>query len=259
MIALLLSACIPSLEEPIQRLDNDNSTPEVRVFADMILFNALTEIGKNYETSHPGSIIKLSFSSSKHLRELIEQGKAMDILVSAVPDDTAALIDEGHIRTVDTRKLSTSNLVVAIPSGNPKNIQSAEDLSQSGLKLGMMVDAKPLGKLTRTVLDNLNAVYGANYMNLVMANVTTNEEDAQAMLTKLASGEIDACIVDSFEVANMPDIAIKEIPATANALRYYDISILAKSPKHDKANDFINYVFSSEGLAVLTKWGFTVQ
>jgi molybdate transport system substrate-binding protein len=258
-IALSLNACLPSLEQPIPRTGNEGSPTAIRIFADAILQNALTEIGKNYEASHPGSTVQLSFSNSKHLRELIEEGKSGDMLVSAIPSETASLTDKGYIHAVDSKKLSTSRLVLAVPSGNPGNIQSAKDLSQPGLKLGMVAETKPLGELTRTVLGNLNATYGADYMNLVMANVTVSEEDVQVILTKLQSGEINACIVDSFEIATKPEFTLIEIPAEANGYRQYDISILAQSTKRDEASRFMDYIFLPESQAVLTKWGFTVQ
>lgn len=258
-IALVLSACIPSVESTNRGDATENSPAEIRVFADTALQDALTEIGKDYEASHPGSTVKLSFSNSKHLRELIEQGKAVDLFVSGIPSETANLTKQGYILAADTKKLATSRLVVAVAAGNPGNIQSAKDLSRPGLKLGLAVETKPLGEQTRTVLDNLNAVYGADFMTMVMGNVTANEEDAQVLLNQLRSGEIDACIVNSSDAANNPDITLVEIPADANLYRHYDISILAKSKKINQAGDFMSYVLSPEGLAVLTKWGFVVE
>lgn len=259
-IALTLSACIPSVESPNQeKSTTDNSTTSIRVFADTALLDALTEIGKNYEAGHPGSTVKLSFSNSKHLRELVEQGKTADLLILSIPSETADLTEQGYIRAADTKKIATSRLVVAVAAGNPGNIQSAQDLSRPGLKLGIMVETSSLGRQTRTLLENLNANYGSDYMELAMTNVTANEEDADVLLNQLRSGEIEACIIDSIEIANNPDITLVEIPAEANVYRHYDISILAKSKKIEQSTDFMNYLFSPEGQAVLTKWGFTVQ
>ncbi len=264
-IALVLSACIPSVESPNRVASpnsegaNENSPAEIRVFADTALQDALTEIGKDYEAGHPGSTVKLSFSNSKHLRELIEQGKAVDLFISGIPSETANLTGHGYIHAADTKKLATSRLVVAVTTGNPGKIQFAKDLSHPGLKLGIAVETKSLGKQTRTVFDNLNAAYGADFMTMVMGNVTANEEEFQALLNKLRSGEIDACIVNSSDAASSPDFALVEIPAEANLYRHYDISILAKSKKTNQAGDFMSYVLSPEGLAVLTKWGFVVE
>jgi len=259
MIALALNACVISVEHPPKKPGNDNSSTGIRVFADMTLKDALSEIAANYALINPDSAVQLSFSNPKHLREVIEQGTSVDLFVSGIPSETKTLTDNGYINSGDTKKLSTSRLVVAVPAGNPENLQSAQDLSRSGLKLGMAVETKPLGQQTRTVLDNMNATYGADYMKLVMANVTLNEEDTQAILTKLQSGEINACIVNSFEAANKSNITLVELPSEVNVYNYYDISILAKSTKHDQADNFMNYIFSPEGQAVLTKWGFTVQ
>lgn len=259
MLMLALSACVPSVEHPNSQTDTGNSPTGVRVFADIALEDSLSEIAQNYKLIHPDSTVTLSFSNSKHLRELIEQGKSVDLFVSSIPAETTILTNEGTILAADTKTLATSRLVVAVPAGNPGKIQSAKDLSRPGMKLGIIAETKPMGEQTRTALANLNATYGAGYMDLVMANVTATEEDAKAILDKLKSGELDACIVNSFEAVNQPDIAFVDFPAEANVHLTFDISILAKSKNYDEAGNFMNYVLSPEGLAVLTKWGFTVQ
>jgi len=261
MIALALNACSPSAENPIKDspTGSGNSSTGIRVFTDTALKDALSEIAANYELANPDSTVKLSFSSSKHLRELIEEGKPVDLFVSGIPSETKTMTSNGYINSADTQKLSSSGLVVAVPEGNPGSIRSAKDLSRSGLKLGIIAETKPVGNRTRTVLTNLNATYGTDYMDLVMANVTATEDDTQVILDKLLSGEIDAGIVNSYEATNKPGITFVDFPTEANVYLHFDISILAKSKKHDQAVDFMNYVLSPEGQAVLTKWGFTVQ
>lgn len=257
MLALILGACVPSVESPNRGGGKSTSSAEIRIFADSTMQDALNEIVKNYEASHSGSTVRLSFSNTKHLREVIEQGQAGDLLVSAIPSETAALIQGNYIKPTDKKEFATSQLVLAVSKGNTANIQSAQDMARGGVKVGMIADTAALGEQTRTVLANLNATYGADFTTSVMANVTASAEDAGALLNQLRSGEIDACIVNATDIVNMSDIASVEIPADANLYRHYEISILAGSQKYDQASDFLAYVLSPESQAILVKWGFT--
>ena len=70
----------------------------------------------------------------------------MDTLVAdnLVPTDTAQIF-------------ATNSLLVIMPTNNPANIQTLEDLSNSGIKLVLAAEEVPAGKYARQVLDNLNA------------------------------------------------------------------------------------------------------
>ena len=53
----------------------------------------------------------------------------------------------------------------------------------------------PVGTYTRTVLTNLDAVYGSGYSDEVLANVVSNEDSVTSIVTKVERGEADAGFV----------------------------------------------------------------
>jgi molybdate transport system substrate-binding protein len=48
-----------------------------------------------------------------------------------------------------------------------------------------------------------------------------------------------------------------ESPTDFNVVAKYPIAALTSAPQPDLAAEFITYVLSSEGQAILKKWGFT--
>jgi molybdate transport system substrate-binding protein len=58
-------------------------------------------------------------------------------------------------------------------------------------------------------------------------------------------------------VVAAPGLLTLPIPPEANVVAQYPIAALANSANADLAAQFIAYVLSPEGQALLSKWGFT--
>jgi molybdate transport system substrate-binding protein len=110
--------------------------------------------------------------------------------------------------------------------------------------------AVPLGSYTEDVLGNLGI--DENTLNIV-----SKEQDAEAVLAKLTSGEADAGFVyvtDALsQKAKLHEIGF---PASADATATYPIGIVSYSQNTKAAQQWIDLVESSQGRAVLTRFGF---
>ncbi len=92
--------------------------------------------------------------------------------------------------------LTETAMVVIVPKGNPKNINSIQDLTREGLKLGLAHEVKSaLGKLTKDLLVELN-IY-----KKVKVNVIADSPTADFLVNQLRVGSIDASIVYAANVA----------------------------------------------------------
>jgi molybdate transport system substrate-binding protein len=162
--------------------------------------------------------------------------------------------------TKDTPKDFVNNkLLVVLPASNPANVQTLQDLARPGLKLVLADATVPAGKYARQVLDKLSqaATYGSSFSADVLANVVSNETDVKQVVAKVQLGEADAGIVYISDAVAVPELKTIEIPTDFNVVARYPIAALAGAPQPDLAVEFIAYVLSLDGQAILLKWGFS--
>lgn len=247
-LVLVLSACGA----------RTNSQPRaLTVYAAASLTDAFTEMGKAFEASHPGVTVAFNFGGSQNLRTQIEQGASADVFASANAKEIDALVMQNLVAADAPKVFLTNRLVVILPKENPAGITSLEDLGKPGVKLVLAAEEVPAGRYAREILEHLNAMFGADYKDKVLANVVSNEDNIRQAVTKVQLGEVDASIVYVSDAVAMPELGRIEIPAEMNVIAEYPIAPLMASHNLDLANEFIDYVLSAEGQARLKKWGFT--
>lgn len=247
--ALVLAAC-----------GRSNIAAEERtltVYAAASLTDAFNEIGKAFAEEHPGVVVAFNFGGSQNLRTQIEQGAPADVFASANAKEMDTLVTGNFVEASAPKVFLTNQLVVILPKDNPAGIASLEDLSKPELKLVLAAEDVPAGRYARQILDNLNAQFGADYKDKVLANVVSNEDNIRQAVTKIQLGEADASIVYVSDAVATPDLLRIEIPADVNVLAEYPIAPLVRSENLELADEFMAYVLSSGGQATLKKWGFT--
>jgi molybdate transport system substrate-binding protein len=249
LVTLILSACTGT---------RSNSEPQtLTVYAAASLTDAFTEMGKGFEGSHPGVIVAFNFGGSQNLRTQIEQGAPVDVFASANDKEMDALVAQNMIQVGAPKAFLSNQLVVILPKENPAGIGSLQDLGKPGLKIVLAAQDVPAGRYARQILEKLNAMFGAEYMDKVLANVVSNEDNIRQAVTKVQLGEADASIVYISDAVAVPDLQNIEIPPEMNVVAEYSIARLGETANPDLADDFIEYVLSIDGQATLKKWGFT--
>ena len=227
------------------------------VFAAASLTEAFTELGKAFEAAHPGITVTFNFAGSQVLRTQIVQGAQADIFAPASTRDMTALVASLQVENSALKQVfATNKMVVVLPKSNPAQISSLDQLAEPGVKLVIAAEPVPAGKYARLVLKNLNAEYGEGFNQKVLANVVSNEENVRQVLTKVQLGEADAGIVYMTDALSVPSLITIAIPDSYNSLVEYPIAALKASPNLDLAQAFVEFALSSEGQAILQKWGF---
>jgi len=228
----------------------------LNVFAAASLTDAFTEIGEKFEAANPGITVTFNFAGSQALRTQIEEGAPADIFASANQKEMDTLITGAFIAQDVSQFFLTNKLVVILPADNPAALEKLEDLAKPGIKLVIAADEVPVGRYARQTLDQMNGPFGSNFKDKVLANVVSNEANVKQAVAKVQLGEADAGIVYTSDAVAAPDLKTIEIPAELNMIAKYPIAPLANSANADLAATFIDYVLSSEGQAILQKWGF---
>ena len=163
------------------------------------------------------------------------------------------VVDSG--RAANPSTFATNRLVVVVPSsGSP--VTTFEDLANRGIKLVIAGDEVPVGAYARQFIASYNQST-PGYESAVMANVVSEEPNVRAVLTKVQLGEADAGIVYATDASVAgEDVITLAIPDEFNVIATYPIVALSDAEASDLASEFVDYVLSSDGQAVLASYGF---
>jgi len=145
--------------------------------------------------------------------------------------DTYMACDLYYLQTVeemfqDAVNVSDTELVIAVPAGNPKNLQSLEDLTADGLTVSLgQPDQCTIGVLTRQLLES-EGVYEA-----VMQNVVTETPSSAMLVPTVATGSVDATIAFKTDTLAERD-KLEVIPINSAAAKAIQPFSIARSSDH---------------------------
>jgi molybdate transport system substrate-binding protein len=222
---------------------------ELTVSAASSLTEAFTEIGRGFEAANDNSHVVFNFGPSDGLASQIQESGGVDVFASASPTWMDAVRDDPGIS--GRTDFAKNRLALLVPSDNPAQITSLEDLAEPGVKLVLAAEGVPAGDYAREILDN------AGIGDAALANVVSNEEDVKGVITKLLSGDADAGIgyVTDVTPEISDQVSLIEIADDVNVIATYPIAVIADSEHPALANAFVDYVLGP-GQDVLHEYGF---
>lgn len=221
----------------------ESDQPEqLTVLAAASLTDVFEQLATPFEAEHDVDVT-FSFGSSTDLAEQVADGAPGDVLATA--DSTSMGLAEDAGVTGDVETFATNVLTIVVPKGNPAGIRSLDDLADATWV--RCADEVPCGKVALAVLDD----------NGVTAEPASLEEDVRATLDKVVSGEADAGLVYATDaVAAGADVEAIEIPGAEDELTSYYAATLDQAADAGLAADWVAWVTSDEGQAILGDAGF---
>ena len=202
----------------------------LEVFAASSLTDAFGDIEIAFEAEHDVDVV-LNLAASSALREQVLAGAPADVFASANRANLDAVTDESQV-------FATNRLQIVVPAANPGDVDGIDDLARDDLLVGLCAVEVPCGELAREALDRAG----------VTASVDTEEPDVRSLLAKVATGELDVGIVYRTDVL-----------AAGDDVRGIDLDVAATYPiaaLTDDGDDFVEFVLSDEGQAILADNGF---
>jgi molybdate transport system substrate-binding protein len=240
--ALLLAGCgvEPSTPAPAQ-----NQT--LTVYAAASLKGTFTELGRQFERTHAGTEVKLSFGGSSDLVTQLQQGAPADVFASADTKNMTKATDDDLVAG-DPVDFASNTLEIAVPPNNPAEITSFADLAKPGVKLVTCAPQVPCGSATQKV----EAATG------ITLHPVSEENSVTDVLNKVTSGEADAGLVYKTDVRSAAGKADGvAFPEANQAVNVYPIAVLAGSTNPELAQDFVDLVTGDQGRQVLADAGFS--
>ena len=162
---------------------------EILVAAAASLKNAYEEeLIPMFEEQYPGVTVKGTYDSSGKLQTQIEEGLEADVFMSAAKKQMKALDEEGMIDSDSIVDLLENKIVLIVPTGSDKGIQSFEDIVKAdSIALGDPASV-PAGQYSEEALTNLGLWDQIQDKTSFGTNVTE-------VLNQVAAGSADAGIV----------------------------------------------------------------
>jgi molybdate transport system substrate-binding protein len=224
------------------------------------LTESFTELGKLFETQHPGVKVVFNYAGSQQLAQQLDQGVDADVFASASAKYMDAAVTSKRVNKDDAKTFVKNRLVVIFPKDNPGGLKALKDLAKSGLKLDLADKAVPVGQYALDFLDKAvkDSGFDPQFKDNVLKNVVSYEANVKAVVTKIALGEADAGIVYVTDISAdaISKIGKLDIPDTLNTVATYPIAPISDSKNPDLARAFVAFVLSPEGQALMAKYGF---
>ena len=235
-------------------------TRTVTVFTAASLADAIADVARQFERSHPGARVRLNVAGSHQLAAQVELGAAADVFVAADERWAAILHARGQLAAPPV-SFARNHLVAIVPRANPAGIRRLEDLARPGTRLVLGAEAVPVGRYAREALQRLSGPggLGAGYAARVLANVVSEEENVKAVVAKVRLGEADAgvCYRSDVTPAVAREVTVLRLPERANVPTTCFIGIIKNAPQPVMARQFAAAVLGPQGKRALSRHGFS--
>jgi len=243
LAAAAAAGCSSSTSSP--SAGSSPATGAITVFAAASLTESFTQLGKQFEATHPGDTVKFSFGPSSGLAEQITSGAPADVFASAAPGNMDDVVSAGD--AASPQNFAKNTMEVATPPDNPGNVESVKDLADDSVKVALCQPQVPCGKVAAEVFKNAG----------ITVKPVTLQVDVKSVLTQVETGNVDAGMVYVTDVqAAGSKVNGVTIPASDNASTLYPIATINSSKHKSIAQAFMNYVLSPAGQQVLKAAGF---
>ena len=233
---------------------------ELVVFAAASLTETLDEIAENYKEKSPNVSLVFNFDSSGTLKTQIESGAECDLFISASPKQMNALdasadpeknLDGLDFILPDTRiNLLENKVALAVPEGNPANIDSYDTLktklAQNSVLLAMGNADVPVGQYTQKIL----SYYDLDEAQLANAGSLTYGSNVKEVTAQISEAAVDCGIIYATDAYSAGLTVVDTATSEMCGQVIYPAAVLNVSKHPEEAQDFLNYLSEPEAMDV---------
>ena len=267
-LALSLAACGANSAPAADRSGSGDDAEPITlvVFAAASLTETLTEIAENYKAVAPNVTLSFNFDSSGKLLDQIQEGAECDLFLSAAPKQMNAL--DGSLKD-DAEKnpngqdmllegsrlnLLENKVTLAVPEGNPKGIESFDqlaDLLQNGeVMLAIGNSDVPVGQYTQKIF----AFYGID--EAAITDKLTYGNNVKEVTTQVTEAAADCGIIYATDAFSAGLTVVDSATAEMCGQVIYPAAVL-KDGQTEAAQAFLDYLRTEEAMSVFESVGFS--
>ena len=245
--------------------DANAESVDLVVFAAASMTETLTEIAEMYKKVAPNVNITYNFDSSGKLLTQISEGADCDLFISAAPQQMNAmdgsLIDDKDknpdgldLIVTDSRiDLLENKVTLAVPEGNPKDIESfdqlAELLKSGDVMLAIGNSDVPVGQYTEKIF----AYYGLD--EAALTDCLTYGNNVKEVTTQVSEASTDCGIIYATDAYSAGLTVVDSATAEMCGQVIYPAAVL-KGEKEEAAQAFLDYLQTADAMSVFESVGF---
>lgn len=261
----------PAAEETTEAEDTAEETPAaeeadpvtLNVFAAASMTETLTQIQEMYKEVAPNVTLVFNFDSSGTLKTQIQEGADCDLFISAAQKQMNQ-IDKDADPEVNTEGLDfvlegtrvnllENKVVLAVPEGNPKDIQNFEDLGTDKLSLlALGNEDVPVGQYSIEILTNLGILD-----KLEADGKITYGSNVKEVTTQVSEAAADAGIIYATDAYSAGLTVVDQAGSDLCKQVIYPAAVLNISQNQDAAKAFLDYLKTDDCMKVFEAVGFT--
>jgi molybdate transport system substrate-binding protein len=227
------------------------SATDITVSAAASLTNAFKEIGAAYEKEHAGDKVLFNFAASDPLVQQIAKGAPVDVFASADQDAMDKAESLKLLAPGSRRNFVTNSLVLIVPANSQLALKGIADLQKAAVTrvtLGNPASV-PVGRYAKQALEQAKLWAAVEPKAIFGTSVRQS-------LDYVARGEVDAGFVYATDAIVQKDkVQVVATVPTATPVSY-PIAAIAAGPQPAAGRQFVDYVLTPAGQAILARHGF---
>lgn len=246
---------------------DDAKKSAIVVFAAASMTESLTRAGDQFVAANDQYELSFNYDSSGTLKTQIQEGADCDVFISAGQkqmnqmDITAAsdVNTEGlDLIDHDTRfDILENKVTLVVPEGNPKNIQSFDDLAshlQAGDILMVMGNSDvPVGQYTQKIL----AYYNLDEEALASAGTITYATNVKEVTSQVSAGSADCGVIYQTDAYSAGLVVVDSATKDMCGRVVYPAAATKAAPNPEGARAFLDFLKGDEATADFSEVGFT--
>lgn len=191
-----------------------------------------------------------TIGKAEKLISQIKKTKEGDVLscgAEYILDDAA---QKGLIVRNTTKSVGYRRSVILVPIGNPKKIESLNNLTKKGMRVGIATEGCLLG-----VWDDVCSKAGLT--DDIRRNITEFAAGCGAVMALIHTGKVDAIFGwNAFSNIWPKTAEIVELPSEFQVYRSTSVAVVEYSKDKNLAGKFINFLTSKEGRKIYSDYGW---
>ena len=268
-MALALTACSGSADTDSTTDDTTETTAEpvdLHVFAAASMQESLDQVIEAYKAVAPEVAVVATYDSSGTLKTQIQEGADCDVFISAAPKQMNQLDAEGGeentegldlVNSATRLDLLENKVTLAVPEGNPKGIESfdqlAELLASGDVFLAMGNSDVLVGQYTQKIF----TYYGLNEETLASSGVLTYGSNVKEVTTQVSEGTVDCGVIYATDAFSAGLTVVDEATAEMCGQVIYPAAVMKNSANPDAAKAFLDFLSTDEAMACFEAVGFS--
>ena len=270
-LVLALTACgqkdtPPDTTNPDDMQTEQAEPVELIVFAAASMTETMTQIAEMYKSVAPEVTIIYNFDSSGKLLAQIKEGADCDLFISAAPTqmnamdgsligDTEKNPDGLDLIVTDSRiDLLENKVTLAVPEGNPKGIESFDQLAEllkgGDVMLAIGNSDVPVGQYTLKIFN----YYGID--ETAVADKLTYGNNVKEVTSQVSEAAADCGIIYATDAYSAGLTGVDSATAEMCGQVIYPAAVL-KGDKEDAARAFLAYLQTDAAMTVFESVGFS--